>query len=218
MENILEGDNTFRFRIISALNKLQQTPSAIPVDLELVETALQAEIMGHYRSYQILGMLQEAPDQDDPIMRGLRKSINQEVERIFRLISLMHPHLDLHSAYVGLQTKDRIVHDNALEFLDNILKQQMRSLLVPLIDGEVSLTKRIHLANNLLHTGVASKEEAVEVLVNSDDPWLRACGAYAIGSLGLTALKQELDKCLEHPDPLLRETARQAQLRLAARA
>jgi len=218
MENILEADNTFRFRIISALNKLQQTPSAIPVDLELVETALQAEIMGHYRSYQILGMLQETPDQDDPIMRGLRDSMRQGAERIFRLMSLMHPHLDLHSAYVGLQSKDRIVHDNALEFLDNILKQQMRSLLVPVIDGEVTLAERIRRANHLLHTDVASKEKAVEALVNSDDPWLRACGAYAIGSLGLTDLKRELEKCLEHPDPLLRETARQAQLRLAARA
>jgi len=131
---------------------------------------------------------------------------------------LMHPHLDLHSAYVGLQSKDRIVHDNALEFLDNILKQQMRSLLVPVIDGEVTLAERIRRANHLLHTDVASKEKAVEALVNSDDPWLRACGAYAIGSLGLTDLKRELEKCLEHPDPLLRETARQAQLRLAARA
>jgi len=218
MENILEPDNTLRFRTIAALNKLQQTPSAMSLDLELMDTALQAEIMGHYRSYQILGMLQERPDQDDPIMRGLRESMREEVERIFRLMSLMHPHLDLHSAYVGLQSKDRIVHDNALEFLDNILKQQMRSLLVPLIDGEITLAERIRLANHLLHTDVVTKEQAVKALVSSEDPWLRACGAYAIGSLGLTALKRELDSCLDHPDPLLRETARQAQLRLAARA
>ncbi|HEV2118183.1 MAG TPA: Npt1/Npt2 family nucleotide transporter [Terriglobales bacterium] len=218
MDNLLEPDNTFRFRVISALNKLQQTPSAIPLDAEVLETALQAEIMGHYRSYQVLGMLQEAPDQDDPITRGLRESIRQEVERIFRLMSLMHPHLDLHSAYVALQSKERAVHDNALEFLDNILKKQLRNLLVPLIDGEVTLGERIRVANHVLHTDIESKEKAVEALVKSDDPWLRACGAYAIGSLGLANLSQELQKCLEHPDPLLRETARQAQLRLAAKA
>ena len=218
MDNILEPDNTFRFRIVSALNKIQRTPSAIPLDKELLETALQAEIMGHYRSYQILGMLQETPDQDDLITRGLRESMRQEVERIFRLMSLMHPHLDLHSAYVGLQSKKRTVHDNALEFLDNILRQQIRNLLVPLIDGEVTLTERICVANDVLHTDVVSKEKAVEALVKSDDPWLQACGAFAIGSLGLHNLSEELQKCLEHPDPLLRETARQAQLRLAARA
>jgi HEAT repeat protein len=218
MDNLLEPDNTFRFRIISALNKLQRTVSAIPLDRELLETALQAEIMGHYRSYQILGMLQETPDQDDLITRGLRESMRQEVERIFRLMSLMHPQLDLHSAYVGLKSKERTVHDNALEFLDNILGQEIRNLLVPLIDGEVNLAERIRLANHVLHTDLVSKEKAVEALVKSDDPWLRACGAFAIGSLGLENLRQELQKCLEHPDPLLRETARQAQLRLAARA
>jgi ATP:ADP antiporter, AAA family len=218
MDNLLEPDNTFRFRIISALNKLQRKLSAIPLDSKLLETALEAEVMGHYRSYQILGMLQETPDQDDLITRGLRESMRQEVERIFRLMSLMHPHLDLHSAYVGLQSKERTVHDNALEFLDNILGQQIRSLLVPLIDGEVTLAERIRVANDVLHTDVVSKEKAVEALVKSDDPWLRACGAFAIGSLGLENLRQELQKCLEHPDPLLRETARQAQLRLAARS
>jgi len=169
MDNLLEPDNTFRFRIISALNKLQQTPSAMSLDRELLDTALQAEIMGHYRSYQILGMLQETPDQDDLITRGLRESMRQEVERIFRLMSLMHPHLDLHSAYVALQSKERTVHDNALEFLDNILRQQIRNLLVPLIDGEVTLAERIRVANNVLHTDVVSKEKAVEALVKSDD-------------------------------------------------
>ncbi len=41
-----------------------------------------------------------------------------------------------------------------------------------------------------------------------------SCGAYAIGTLGLKSLEHELNRCLEHPDPLLRETARQAKVRL----
>ena len=91
-------------------------------------------------------------------------------------------------------------------------------LLVPLIDGDVTLAERIRAAKHVLHTDLVSKEQAVEALVKSDDPWLRACGAFAIGSLGLENLSQELQKCLEHPDPLLRETALQAQVRLTARS
>ena len=64
---------------------------------------------------------------------------------------------------------------------------------------------------------VENREEAVAALVGSEDPWLKSCGAYAIGMLGMTSLEPELDKCLTHPDPLLRETARQAKLRLASR-
>ena len=78
--------------------------------------------------------------------------------------------------------------------------------------------ERIRVADKVLGTDLGSKEKAVEALVKSDDPWRRACGAYAIGTLGLTDLKLELQKCLDHSDPLLRETALQAQLRLAERA
>ncbi len=55
----------------------------------------------------------------------------------------------------------------------------------------------------------------MRALLLSDEPWLKSCGAYAVGSLGLRELEAELDLCLDHPDPLLRETARQAKVRLA---
>ena len=66
----------------------------------------------------------------------------QELERIFRLLGLLHPHLDLHSAYLGLQSKNAVVYDNALEFLENVLKSQLRGMLLPLLDGKVSATER----------------------------------------------------------------------------
>ncbi len=53
-------------------------------------------------------------------------------------------------------------------------------------------------------------------LVKSDDPWLRSCGAYAIGIFGLKSLEGELNRCLNDADPLLQETARAAKLRLEA--
>jgi hypothetical protein len=40
---------------------------------------------------------------------------------------------------------------------------------------------------------------------------------HAAGVLGLADLEGHLDRCLEHVDPLLRETARQAKVRLAER-
>jgi hypothetical protein len=140
--------------------------------------------------------------------------MQQELERIFRLLGLLYPHLDVHSAYLGLQSKKATVYDNALEFLDNVLKSQMRSMLVPLLDGRVSVQQRAALADRFVRAKVESEEQAVGALVGSDDPWLRSCGAYAIGSLGIRSLEGELDRCMDDPDPLLRETARAAKLKL----
>ena len=55
-------------------------------------------------------------------------------------------------------------------------------------------------------------------MVASDDPGLESCGAYAIGRFAIKSLEVALGKCLEHPDPLLRATARAAKLRLEALA
>jgi hypothetical protein len=180
----------------------------------MVETVLAAEIMGHYRSYQIVGMLGGHLESSDPVVQALRDSMNQEVERIFRLLKILFPHFDLHSAYFGLQSNNPIVHDNSLEFLESILKPQLRGLLVPLLDSEVGVAERVRLANRLVGAGVETQEEAVSMLLVSEDPWLKSCAAYAIGTLGLKSLENELDKWIDATDPLLRETARQAKEQL----
>ena len=218
LDNLLERDTTVRFQIISALNKIHQFHPEIELDTQLLETVLAAEIMGHYRSYQILESLRIPGNSDEPVRRALGESIQQELERIFRLLGLLYPHLDLHSVYFGLQSSDVTVYDNALEFLENVLRSQLRGMLVPLLDGKVSPKERAGIAERLVRAKVENREQAVAELVASDDPWLKSCGAYAIGTLGMKSLEAELNRCLEHPDPLLRETARTAKLRLEALA
>jgi AAA family ATP:ADP antiporter len=216
MENLMESDTALRFRIISALNKLCSLHPEIETDIQTLETVLAAEILGHYRSYQILDKLNATGDSRDPVAPALTESIQQELERIFRLLGLLYPHLDLHAAYLGLQSKSVSVHDNALEFLDNVLKSQLRDMLVPLLDGKITVGERARIADRLVRAKIENREHAVVALVNSDDPWLKSCGAYAIGTFGMKSLECELDRCLNDSDPLLRETARAAKLRLEA--
>jgi AAA family ATP:ADP antiporter len=214
LDNLLQGDTMLRFRTIDALNRLYRLNPEIVLDVQMLETVLAAEILGHYRSYQILATIGATTDGVDPLARALKESMQQELERIFRLLYLLHPRLDLHSAYVGLQSTSVSVHDNALEFLDNVLKSQLRDMLVPLLDSKITVAERAEIAQRLVRSKIESQEQAVAELVASDDPWLKSCGAYAIGSLGMRSLEVELDRCLAHPDPLLRETARSAKARL----
>jgi HEAT repeat protein len=216
MENLLESDTTLRFRIISALNKLHNLHPDIKTDSQMLEMVLAAEILGHYRSYQILDKFGGADGNEDPVARALTESMQQELERIFRLVALLYPRLDVHSAYLGLQSKNVSVYDNALEFLDNVLKPQLREMLVPLLDGRVTVSERARLAQKMVRTKIENQEQAVAALVSCDDPWLRSCGAYAIGTFGMKSLEAELNRCLNDSDPLLRETARAAKVRLEA--
>src|SRR5581483_3541017 len=215
-DNLLERDPVLRFQMISALNKMQQMHPEVALDLQLVETVLAAEIIGHYRSYQIQEALGLSQSGDEPVVHALRESMQQELERIFRLLGLLYPRLDLHSVYFGLQSSNANVHDNALEFLENVLKSQLRGILLPLLDGKVSAQQRAVIAERFVRAKVGNREQAVAELLISDDPWLKSCGAYAIGTFAIKSLEDKLGECLEHPDPLLRETARVAKIRLQA--
>jgi len=167
--NIIQGDSILRYRIIAALNKLRDLHKSVDIDVSLVETVLVAEIMGLYRSYQILASLKGQPA--EPLL----ESMKDDLERIFRLIKLMAPEHDLQSAYIGLQSKDPVMRANALEYLDNTLKPQLKNLLVPLIDSDVSVSERSRIADRFLGVKVRSLEEAVAALRAVEDPWLKSC-------------------------------------------
>jgi hypothetical protein len=141
--NVIQGDNQLRYRIIAALNKLLDLHKDFELDEGSIETVLIAEIMGYYRSCQLLAMAKGDTAE-------IKEAMKQDLERIFRLMKLLWPEHSLRNAYMGLQSRDPVTHANALEYLDNTLKPELRNLLVPLIDSDVSDAERARLADRLL--------------------------------------------------------------------
>ena len=214
-ESVLDRDVILRYHTITALNKLGQRHPERATDRKLIESVLAAEIMGHYRSYQVLGTLGASLDDDaNPIAHGLRESIEKEAERIFRLLKILYPQYDMHSAHVGLQSNDPVVHDNAVEFLDTVLPPEVRAVVIPLFDREVPVAARIEAANRMLGASLGDREQAIEVMALSQDPWLRSCAAYAMGEMRLTRFAETLDEWAKDSEPLLRATAIDAREKL----
>lgn len=205
VENLSQPDSVVRYRVIMALNKLLELHRTLHIDVDFVESVLMAEIMGHYRSYQILATLR------GPAGTLVKASIDRELERIFRLMKVVYPAVDIENAYRGIQSGDAVTHANALEFLENTLNPSLRSLLIPVIDGEVSLAERMRLADEFLKTRMSGSEEAVAALASADDPWLKSSAAYAIEKLGLTSFKAEMERWARDPDPLLQRQLEEAR-------
>ncbi|HET9702546.1 MAG TPA: HEAT repeat domain-containing protein, partial [Vicinamibacterales bacterium] len=216
VETVLDRDVILRYHTIAAINRLGQAHPDRGTDRKLIESVLAAEVMGHYRSYQVLGTLGVTIDDSaNPIEHGLRESMEKEAERIFRLLKILYPQYDMHSAYVGLQSADPVVHDNAVEFMDSVLPPEVRSLVIPLFDRNVAVKERIGAANRMLGSSLEDREEAIEIMALSEDPWLRACAAYAMGEMRLTRFADRLDEwAQDDTDPLLRATAVDAREKL----
>ena len=212
--SLLESDGTIRHRIIASLNKLRAVRPDIHIDPTVVELLLAAEIAGHYRSYQVLGPLRTQLKEGDPVIQAVRHSMEQELERIFRLMALLLPQAGLHDAYVGVRSSNATVRANALEFLDNVLKPELRHVLVPLLDAQVTVEERIEIANRLVGAPLETSDQAVATLLDSEDPWLRSCAIQAVGRLRLGGLVPQLKKYEAAP----RSAGPRSRRRRAARA
>ena len=188
------------------------------MDPNAIELLLAAEIAGHYRSYQVLGPLKARLRDDDPVIEAMGNTMEQEIERIFRVMALLLPHAGLHDAYVGLRSANPVVRANAIEFLDNVLKPELRQVLVPVLDSQVTVAEKIVLADRLVGAPLATPEQSIETLLGSEDPWLRSCAVYAIGAMQLETLEPELDRFEHAEDPAMRQTVQNARRRLAGMA
>ena len=134
--------------------------------------------------------------------------MQQEAERVFRLLKILYPEHDMHSAYVGLHSersggagqRDRVSRGGALAATARADRAALRSRRLA--------AQRAHLANRLLGASLGDREEAIAVMMLSQDPWLQSCAAYAIGEFRLVQFADQIEEWCTHPDPLLRSTAR----------
>jgi AAA family ATP:ADP antiporter len=213
--SLLHADVTLRHRVIASLNKLRILHPEVALDPSTVNLLLAAEIAGHYRSYQVLGPLQARLKPDDPVLQAMEHAMEQELDRIFRLMALLAPHAGLHDAYVGLRSSDELVRANSLELLDNVLQPDLRQLLVPLLDSQVSVAERIERANKLVGAPLDTAEQAVATLLSSEDSWLRSSAIYAVGALQMRELTGAIERFADDEDPVLRQSVKAARRRLA---
>jgi ATP:ADP antiporter, AAA family len=213
--SLLQADVTLRHRVIASLNKLHMLHPEVALDPSTINLLLAAEIAGHYRSYQVLGPLKQRLKEDDPVLEAMQHAMEQELDRIFRLMALLLPHVGLHDAYLGLRSTDELVRANSLELLDNVLAPDLRQLLVPLLDSQVTTDERIAMANRLVGAPLDTPQQAVATLLNSEDSWLRSSAIYAVGALQLHDLEAELKRFDSDPDPVLKQSLKTARRRLA---
>jgi AAA family ATP:ADP antiporter len=212
VDSLLQGDATVRYRIIASLNTLRRR-GEIAIDPALVELLLAAEIAGHYRSYQAMGALPAQVRRTD-VLTGVRQSMEHELERIFRLLSLLLPDVDLQDAYVGLRSANEAIRANALEFLDNVLAPSLRQLLLPLLDPHVTVEERIAIADRIVGAPLTSAEQAVDTLLASGDLWLKSSAAQAVGVLRLRALAPHVRRLAVSAEPAVQGAAVAALQRL----
>ena len=179
---------------------------------------LAAEIAGHYRSYQILGPLKDRLKDDDPVLQAMHHAMDQELDRIFRLMGLLLPPW---GSTTPTSASARPTSSCARIRSSCSTTCSSRSCVSCSFRCSIhrsSTDERIAIANRLVGAPLDTAEQAVETLLSSEDPWLRSSAIYAVGALQLRSLEGELGRFDNDADPVLKQSVRAARRRLRGEA
>jgi len=220
--SVVQSNPELRYEVIKALNKVRtRDPALLPSGVNIADL-LDSELIGYYRSFQILaaldqqeGRLQPSPESETLLASALRERMAQEFERLFRLLGLLYPARDIHNAYVGLTSERPQLRANSLEVLEHLLAPDLYRRLAAGVDPDSTPAERLEFARRVCRTGVGSRIEALRILLHSEDGWLRTCAIHAIGQGRLAELSDELRRVPHDSDTILGETWEWATVRLA---
>ena len=136
--------------VIEALFKLKSNHPQIYVRKEIILPEITQIIR---QSYLLLFDIHEALSEkkDKTAMTNLETTLANSLKHIFELLSLVYPRDDIIKSYQNIITGEKRAIDYSVELLDNILKKDLRDLLLPLID-DISFEDKIVKCKKLLKT------------------------------------------------------------------
>ena len=118
--------------------------------------------------------------------------MEKETERIFRLLKILYPQYDMHSAYVGLQS-DRSGRPRQRRRVHGLgaAAGSARADHPAVRSRRAGRRSAIATANRLLGSTLGDREEAIEVMALSEDPWLRVVRGLRDGRDAPDAVRRE---------------------------
>lgn len=144
-----------RYRCALALARIAaRVPERRP-KAERVHAVVRTELDAGRKVWDRRRLLDE-DEEDAPLLdRALRDRIHRSVEHVFTLLSLAYEAEPLRLSLIALAGEDRTLRGTALEYLENVLPEEIRALLFPMLDARVEVRKK------------RSRQEIVDDLVRS---------------------------------------------------
>jgi HEAT repeat protein len=208
VENLNAEDPRVRYQIVKALSRMHARDPQLPERLPLVEVHVVIQIMAYYEGLALCQALEtEGPSEGNALLgKALRESLERQLEMVFRLLGLSYPQKDIFFAYTALKGSHKGKRVSAIEFLENILKKDVKSLVIPLLEEELP-GNLIARAVRTFNLQIPDRDAALDALLRHPDPWLRACSLHAVGSDRIMEFEPTCHRLMQDPDPRVREMA-----------
>ena len=146
-----QKDVSIRVQTIIALSKLKEKAPELYINNRIIKTALLKECKFYKNTLSIIASLTITLEQSQvsdkntdnkteiliarqSIVDILKEQEQQSLKCIFKLLSILYNQSDIEMSYNGILSDIKEAKINALEFLDNLLQNQLKTNIFPLLE------------------------------------------------------------------------------------
>jgi AAA family ATP:ADP antiporter len=201
IDAINQPDSFLRFKIITALERLRRTQPQLDLRHGPIEelTLKECSQCSHYRDIASLFPAGLSLQDETLAPRALDEKMKRALDRVYRLLGLLYPWKDIAAARLAIEQKDSRGRAAALEYLDNILKGELRRKMLLVLEGATPDGRGAGPMPEAKEEP-RSLEGAVLRLIHDEDPILSATAVYFAWQRKLVNLRGELEHVLATRD------------------
>jgi len=153
IQNLAQDDLALRNEVIKALNRLRTSCPSLHFNeykivsrildeaedylktLAVLQTEINERVMLHSMTLDARSPIDESKQN---LKHTLQQSLDNNLERIFRLLGLIYSPQDIYNAYLGIRRGATDLKVNAVEFLDNVLETNLKKLVIPVAESTMA--------------------------------------------------------------------------------
>ena len=196
-----DNDGFVRFKAVAAIERLRRTAPQLTVDRTVIERQILHEATRAFSALTLHHNLFVANslDANSLLAQALKEKHQRAVDRMFRLLGLLHSAEDINAVRAALGTSDTRLRSGALEYLDNLLASTIRRRVMMLIE-DMPAGERIRRGNVIFKTRVRDVEDTVAQLIHDDDQVIAAAAIQLVEHREMWTLADDVEHALSHRD------------------
>ena len=179
VKSIAQQDLSVRLAVLKALTTMRERAPRLHYGDIFVTEQILSEARHYFSLYAALEPFrdqQTARTAAGLLHRSIEERLKQTLERLFRLMGLRYPPIEMHSAWLAVTARRKEQLLAALEFLDTVLEPRLKRVVLPMLDSTEHVVER---GRDLFGVEARDVESAVQDLLQSGDPWLKECALAA---------------------------------------
>jgi ATP:ADP antiporter, AAA family len=197
-----DPDGFIRFKAGTAIERLRRAAPSLALDRTAIERHIVRETTRAFNAVTLHHNLfvLHALDSTSLLARALTEKRERSVQRIFRLLGLIHAADDITAVRTALAGADSRLRSDAAEYLDNLLTGDMGRRVMLLVE-DMPDEERIRRGNVIFRTRPRDVEDTVAQLVHDEDPVIAAAAVQLVEQRQMWSLSDDLEQILVHRDP-----------------